>query len=1028
MSANITEAFEHIIRNQSTLELLPFLLALDKKDIIPVREKTKLLVKEFDEITEFEPGSWKSIITDEQHIMLFLAGIKTYSRKEVSGRIWYFVTQYLTAGHYAALWLILENTRPVWLFDWLLRWSDDKNSGQPDYSFLRELEKRELLAYQPQLFVLSLPNVIGSIGTQMSESGNIPDNAAAAIAEEIRQDSTLINRDLMQVFDFESNINNSQARVQLKMPYEDSFNNRDENGLYPWQVWEKKHPTQTVTWLDVLKQLTDQGHLNRTDLLSRCLLALRRDFRRPLLTWFKQVILALKPTMTERLMLQNELVELLAQPLAQVVNFAIDQLKVIWTLPGFEPVYLLRYSDNLVLRPDLKSSLCTLLAGLAKIAQKHPEHAFAVARLHGAALAHADSRVQENAADGLSEILLAPQPLLSPPETAEIIALIGQADGLMGTLARAKLTPWLTISAPAISTETNVYYTVNHHFVPDISPNTAIVPVADWHELLFLTGQALKHDDPAANERWLDGLLRLQEQIPMGFAEQLLPYTKRFAQVETDLPSFLQGGHTGLARTLLLSWASDFTPLLLSDVHVGYWLKEYTNQRESPFARIPLLALDQQRYVAAEALLASKTALPLLSTPTHSPFWIAPNILVDKLLIYQAANTEPHVADLVAAIARTAHSHPATTAEALALLPNLRHAGLRELLNWFLGPVETPLPEPTAAHLTNSPPRQPAGFNSTLVEALPELWAVAARTKAPTGVFATLPNWLGYDYAGVSTPVSQEMNLVQENGNTYLQRWTDEPNDDDEAHVATEQLDTQEAEIFAKHNAPSPLLLYAPTNRDRHEMHWSWEHDILLMLLSGDLQFYTALTPNYQAPTCAYILRSAAWADNLESSERDVMAEALRVLLLPGPAYDLATTGVVASGLIHHTALCRGLGQEVVLQAVAGRRLAPNILGQLIGEQLAAGFVPVPRLAGSLALLSGLDALTDNALGQVLDALLPELPAAPPRNLRKLLELYADLLGRHPRALPAAVLNRLREWQATTTFNKLIVSLLSSRA
>jgi hypothetical protein len=44
------ETFEHLVRQQTAQQLVPFLLSLGKKDIVPVRQKTLSLKK-----------NWKSI-------------------------------------------------------------------------------------------------------------------------------------------------------------------------------------------------------------------------------------------------------------------------------------------------------------------------------------------------------------------------------------------------------------------------------------------------------------------------------------------------------------------------------------------------------------------------------------------------------------------------------------------------------------------------------------------------------------------------------------------------------------------------------------------------------------------------------------------------------------------------------------------------------------------------------------------------------------------------------------------------------
>jgi hypothetical protein len=766
-----------------------------------------------------------------------------------------------------------------------------------------------------------------------------------------------------------------------------------------------------LTWSAILGRLCADGHLDRGDLLTRSLLALRRDFRRPLLTWFKELFIKLKPTVAERLARQDDLLELLAHPLPLVVNFAIEQLKTVWLEPGFDPAPLLRDADNLLARPDLKTSLKTLLGGLGKLAQHQTALAPTVGRLLARALAHADTVVQEHAAKSLASLLNAKKPALSALDTLAIAAMMeGQAE-LLGAGARAVLAPWLAAQpATSVAPAEAARYVPNSAFIPDLSPATAIEPVADWHELLFLTGQVLKHDDPVALERWLDGLLRLQGQLPVGHQEQLRPYVLQvLPQLQktstAEAATLLSGpipiwGHDGLAEALLLSWAADFRIPRVETVVM----------QSSHLARMPLLEVEQQRYAQAEELLRNQQVLTLLSTPTHAPHWVAPSTLISKLLAYEKAGQESAPADLALALARTAHAHPSEAAAAQHLLPQLPHTGLRELLTWFLGPTNAELPAPACKA---APTRSPAGPAATLTAALPELWAVAARTKAPYRVFSNLPARLGYDYAGVAHPLHLGREVVAQQ-TTY-----------GTSYQAPGQSATHSwTELYwrsgAAESAPSALLLYAPPAGTSQQ--GSWETN---QLLAQDFPYLAAALPHYPAPLFEYVLRCAAWADNLESTERDLVAQALRALLTPGPAHSPTATVVLASGLLHHTSLCRSLAQEVLLRAVTTGQLQPDTLGQTLGQQLAIGYAPAARLTSCLAALSGIDALTDNALHQVVEALLPELPATPIRNLRKLLECYADLMARTRQPVPAAAQARLSAWRTVASLKKAATALIS---
>lgn len=61
----------------------------------------------------------------------------------------------------------------------------------------------------------------------------------------------------------------------------------------------------------------------------------------------------------------------------------------------------------------------------------------------------------------------------------------------------------------------------------------------------------------------------------------------------------------------------------------------------------------------------------------------------------------------------------------------------------------------------------------------------------------------------------------------------------------------------------------------------------------------------------------------------------------------------------------------------------------------------------------------------MLDALLPRLPAAPLRNLRPLLDIYADLLARTRRAVSAAVRPNLLTWQQAASLKPVAQPLLA---
>ena len=202
-------------------------------------------------------------------------------------------------------------------------------------------------------------------------------------------------------------------------------------------------------------------------------------------------------------------------------------------------------------------------------------------------------------------------------------------------------------------------------------------------------------------------------------------------------------------QALLLGWAQGFRTLRVPGVRVQ---ADHDNSD-------PLVLVERQRLAAAEWHLHARTGLPLLSTPTHEPYWIAPSELIKRLLRYQSAHQQPDAADLAVALARTAYA--TGSPEVQDLLAQLQHEGLRELLSWFFAqeaaepnlvlPARQSVLQRVAAGLRGLLPGEPTAGH-TLAEALPWLWAVAARTKFPEREFAEWPALPGADYPGVRSP------------------------------------------------------------------------------------------------------------------------------------------------------------------------------------------------------------------------------------------------------------------------------------
>ena len=996
------ETFEQLVRHRTVKELLPFLLALDKSDLVPVRQRTLSLEKELQASFEStgnpaEPAQTRSQLTMERAYLLFLAGLATYSAKEARrlnpwyGRQLALPVGWPAQGEVPPFLVLIRQFRPAWLGEWLVRLTRESSWSVPQYSLLRELLANHLLEYDPWLVAQSVAHLPTHYNWQRNQGPNsdIPDFDQLILAD-LRADETLLRRDLPLLLDFDTMADSAST-------------------------WSGKERTP-VTWQTLLAALLASGDLDRAEWLTHCLLALRRDFRRPLLTWIKNLYASLKPKPEELLARQGELVELLAHPLPLVVNFALDQLKEIWPQPTFDLATLLPPAEALLSRQDLKTGLRTLLTGLDRLLKADPTQAPPLARLYAGALAHADAGVQERAAKSLAALLGAKKPLLSATDAEEATATIAAYAELLGPPARTALAPWLAAPAAPAALVATEHYAPAADFRPELSAATAVVPVADWHELLFLTGQVLKHDDPLALERWLEGLLRLQGELPADYAEQLQPYLPQIitwgrepgqpltlAQVQEVLAQgHLVVGHAGLAEVLVLGWLLSFPEPLVPLVKPGYYAEPE-----------PLVMAEQQRLAFAETLLIGRCALPLLSTPSHAPHWLAPTALVLRLLAYQAAGQEPAPADLALALARLAWADATDAAKATGQLPQLHHPGLRELLTWLLAPTAAPLPAAAVADALRLAPSAAAG---SLAATLPWLWAVAARTRQPDGEFPALAALTPPDCANVVRPCPMGWEVTPQ---SITRKITWKPGVTEETE---HWLELQSGPLEPVAAPPTPVALYSVYPAAPPTTSYRWN---ALSALATTYDYLAALLPQYPAPLHWRALALAALRDSGESGPRQVLSQAMRDLLAPGPAFGEAATLLLAVGLTYQQPPVRALALETLLAAIDHGRLVPADLATALGKLLTANFVPLPRLTAGLVQARAISPRTDDALRQLLEALLPALPTTPLRQTAALLTLYADLPGRAAHPVPAPVQARLRAWSTSASLKKSIAPLLA---
>ena len=412
--------------------------------------------------------------------------------------------------------------------------------------------------------------------------------------------------------------------------------------------------------------------------------------------------------------------------------------------------------------------------------------------------------------------------------------------------------------------------------------------------LLFLLGDCLR--EPAAHtiDVFLEGLITLQDDFPTDWAKSLSPYikqlTKRVDKEEIPTDAIL----LGVLRALI-----DRRPLAL-DPKCSYTWEEFCKKRkklsEKEFeaytqdyylgnARQVLPFLFRKGQMVIDFIL-QHCHLPLLSTPTHLPFYIEAEVLVDKLLQYEAQGKSPDLDDLIVACNRLLFTEVSAAAKEKARQLKGDYA---KAIQYYLG-------------LTDE---------IQLTDELLPLWTQITRIKHPDREFPEFAATSAKEILGVVKPFLIDYGWQENDGYKeftfgYHTEW-----------VGVSYTDLKNAFPYRYYNANggnSPI--------------------------STIFEYKLSLNPHYpNAMLCDYI---STWVTGNEVREIRNMSVPLEVLL----RYDIRVRHsgwlYIGTALLFEKRPSRDLAYEYICQAITrGEDL--TYLKTYLAQALAWNFLPITR-------------------------------------------------------------------------------------
>ena len=411
----------------------------------------------------------------------------------------------------------------------------------------------------------------------------------------------------------------------------------------------------TTYWDEVFELLVHYGYQIPRSFVGQLLESLLNQWKKPHLDWHCRLLKWLAPTQEELLAHQQTLFAVLGTGVGSVVKTVMEYIVSIANAPKFD---FESFMQQFPLAFTVEKQPKTLLQGveiLAKEFKKHPPTDVSYREQLTVLFTQPDVKLQEAVTDLLTTYF-------ADEGLAEVVApykdyLKGKAQKLLEnhSLEVAEASASVTPNSQAITPNTQPLTPNTHTLTPIIYPLTP-------NETLFLLGDCIREKSAATIDVFFDALVRLQEQIPADYTEQIKPYLKQLLAREWFV------GTMPLLYLFLDSWSNQSaTPLVYDtdkewkEIQKLYKEDKYTQADKLDKPRVMHIAANQAQQTfpylfnkIARTLqkLKEKDTLPFLSTPTHEPFYIEAEVLVDKLLQYEAQGKSPDLDDLIVACNR----------------------------------------------------------------------------------------------------------------------------------------------------------------------------------------------------------------------------------------------------------------------------------------------------------------------------------------------------------------------------------------
>lgn len=238
--------------------------------------------------------------------------------------------------------------------------------------------------------------------------------------------------------------------------------------------------------------------------------------------------------------------------------------------------------------------------------------------------------------------------------------------------------------------------------------------------------------------------------------------------------------------------------------------------------------------------------------------------------------------------------------------------------------------------------------------------------------------------------------------------------------------DTKQADATYTERPVLEMLVPESPWQSEHSLYSGIGDNIRRYISPEDAQYLCYMFPSMPAIPYALLLKDRfEFAQMADAQTRDMLTDAIVALHQLKTAQNPATTLFLACSLLCSERNIRNYAAEIWMERTSHALINNTLLGQTLGWLISAEWAPVKRFTDMVT-------RTLLAVGQTYYVALEELLTStlmqidkPVTNLKKLLEIYNELLALNSSVPQPGLLSRLNTWGTEQSLKKIIRTILS---